>query len=723
MNPAQQLENIKKQALDLQGKVSTMKTAETKSGGAVNSVQEAEKINTSGYNSLKDMSIALSPVTTPDGTVAAETLTSGGTPDLPEPTADTTQETFQNGLTEQATLARTELESTLKAERDAALKRQEELNKKMEKLMQNQDPTKRDTFAQEERIVQNQLDAAETASASLEEDFAKRRKTVNELDTLLTQGNQLIEQARNAPITKYRSRSVSQEMQNVQARAGVLQAVVSGLDGNINFAHSIINNASNAVASVWNDQLTYNQAYMSLVESGELAKNKIQDDYANSQIVLAEQKLNQLEETKSYIQGLMIDPASAQFIADAGITLNDSVEEINTKMQEQTSKQEREDTINELTIDGYEYVPFAEGRDDVVTLEVGGKTLSFVPPSDDGELLSPSEAKTLGVPYGTTKGGAYGVTAGGVVTGANGVTVSNAPPGMSDYDKNILTARVGKQIYGTKISDAEGKRVESFIKAGMEQGKSELEIMDDVLGFKVERNQALSENLRNTLLSVAGEDGLAGFDMLGLARLINNGSDAQAVQRVEQIVYDRAKQVESESYIGEFSAKYAVEKGKKVRALIDSMNAEGADVKSGFLGIGQTSTEAPIGVVKGTMENWLGRFRGEDATALRSTITNMVAEMRNRLSGTAVTDSEAAFLEPLIPSLSDSPANFIKKLEQLESDPLLRLNTIRTSFNLPTLTDKTLLDNQARVGLYSKGDPMGLFSNQPVKDEINPGGI
>ena len=241
--------------------------------------------------------------------------------------------------------------------------------------------------------------------------------------------------------------------------------------------------------------------------------------------------------------------------------------------------------------------------------------------------------------------------------------------------------------------------------------------MDDVLGFNVNRNVGLSENLRNTLLSVAGEDGLAGFDMLGLARLINDGNDAQAVQRVEQIVYDKAKEVEADSYIGEFSARYALSKGAEVRGLIQDMSAS----PSGFLGFNEA--EAPIGTVQGTMQNWLGRFRGEDATAIRTSVTSMVAEMRNRLSGTAVTDSEAKFLEPLIPDLSDSPANFMKKLEQLESDPLLRLNTIRSTFNLPSLNEESLLNSTKRVGLYSTGDPHGLFTNQPVKDTAIPGGI
>ena len=391
MNPQERLAQIKEQALKLQGGVNTLAEAE-KQGLKVTpktTVQDAER--SLGRNPTPP----LTPLTDKDGAIDATTLQSGGTPTLPEPTAQTEQGAFQLGIAEQATKARTDLESTLKTERDAAMKRQTDLNKKMQSLIKDSDPEKRATYQQEQRIVQNQIDASETASASLEEDFNKRRKTVNELDTLLTQGNQLITQAQGAPISQYRSRGVTEAVQNVQARAGVLQAVVSGLDGNINAAHSIINNASNAVASVWQDQLSYNEAYVDLVNNGELAKNKIEDDYAQSQITLSKTKLNQLEETKSYIESLMIDPESAQFIADAGISLNDSVDEINAKMSAQTKKVERADTINELKLDGYEYIPFPGDREDVVTLEINGEKLSFVPPVDELKEAQIASARAL----------------------------------------------------------------------------------------------------------------------------------------------------------------------------------------------------------------------------------------------------------------------------------------------------------------------------------------
>lgn len=341
----------------------------------------------------------VTPLTNNEGAIDAATLRSGGAPNMPAPTAPTVAQAFQGGLQASVEGARTNLDTTLKTERDAALTRQDALNKQMQTMVKDSNPENRETFQQEQRIIQNQLNAAETAAASLEEDFNKRRAVVNELDTLLTQGNQLIEQSLNAPVSlSVLNKGVNNAAQAVQARAGVLQAVVAGLDGNVNAAHSIIENTRTAVAAQWQDQLDYNKTYMSLVESGQLAKNKINDNYANSQIVLAERKLNQLDATAKTITDLMIDPESAQFMADAGITLNDSVEEIQGKMAEQTKKQEIMNTKNTLIKEGYEYVPFPGDREDVVTLEIGGKTLSFVPPVDEAVQQLALQAQLDGAP-------------------------------------------------------------------------------------------------------------------------------------------------------------------------------------------------------------------------------------------------------------------------------------------------------------------------------------
>lgn len=328
------------------------------------------------------------------GTIDASKVNVPSSVNTPAPTAPSAAEGFQVGLQGQVDTARTELEKTLKAERDAALKRQDELNKRLEAIQQESDPTKRATYEQEKTIIQNQLNAAETASATLEEDFTKRRSTVAELERLLTEGNDLVARAKNAPVSlSVLNKSVNRTIQDVQARAGVLQAVIAGVDGNIAQAHNIINTAQGTVRTYWQDQVEYNRAYLNLVNSGQLAKNKIHDDYANSQIALAENKLNQLEQTADYINKLMIDPQTAQFMADAGVTLNDSVEEINKKLAEQNRKNEVNDVINDLTLEGYKYVPFGQGRSDAVALEIAGETLYFVPPAN---ILQAQAGKTSG---------------------------------------------------------------------------------------------------------------------------------------------------------------------------------------------------------------------------------------------------------------------------------------------------------------------------------------
>ena len=73
----------------------------------------------------------------------------------------------------------------------------------------------------------------------------------------------------------------------------------------------------------------------------------------------------------------MIDPESAQFIADAGIKLNDSIEVINEKMAQQSRIKEVNDTKNEMIADGYEYVPFPTDTTGLIPVVVGGQTLYF----------------------------------------------------------------------------------------------------------------------------------------------------------------------------------------------------------------------------------------------------------------------------------------------------------------------------------------------------------
>lgn len=353
-------------------------------------------------------------MTSPDGAVSTQgfgQMISG----LPEPTAPDTQQQFQLGVQTSLQQAQQDFIGTAERQRDEAIKRQEEINAQLLEILSESDPRKRETFAQEEAILKDQLKAAQTAASTLEEDFKTRRRIVSEMEQLLTEGNALIKQQLEKPASlKYIQKSASRTMSDVQARAGVLQAVVAGIDGNLNMAHSIIGNASNAVRAQWSDVVEYNNAVLNLTNQGLLAIDKEHKEFAKIELALAESNLTRIEKTADYIKELMIDPKTAQFMADAGVSLNDSIEEINEKMSEQTKKMEIVEFQNQMTAEGYQFSPIqTEGA---VSFEVGGKTLWFKPPTDD-KLLTVAEAKSLGVPFGTTRSQAAAM---GIVPGGGG---------------------------------------------------------------------------------------------------------------------------------------------------------------------------------------------------------------------------------------------------------------------------------------------------------------
>lgn len=297
----------------------------------------------------------------------------------------------------------------------------------------------------------------------------------------------------------------------------------------------------------------------------------------------------------------------------------------------------------------------------------------------------------------TSGGGTYGGFSG------NGIG-----PGDDAYTRNILVARLGKQIYGTRISDKEGERVEGFITAGMAQGKSEYEIIDDVLGFQVTRNKPLANNLRNMLLANVGEDGLFGADMLGLARLINTGQDAAAIQKAEDIAYQAAKDLDAEAFTSEAATRIATQ---QVNELIELLDEEGLLEE--------------VGTFQGTITKLLTRrLRGAKETEILNRVQNLVAELRKNFAGVAVTPEEMRQLEPLFPDIDQPAASFMVELNNLKTIPLLKINQVRDERNMPVISEEQLMDRDKRVVLYQQGsDPLEIFAAEEGATEDNPLGI
>ena len=233
-----------------------------------------------------------------------------------------------------------------------------------------------------------------------------------------------------------------------------------------------------------------------------------------------------------------------------------------------------------------------------------------------------------------------------------------------------------------KNSDVELKRLLTGIRTGLSQGKTAYEIADNLMGYQISEPDEFSNAMRQ-YISIGD---LTSQQISEMARLINGGKQVNAISKMENILMEKGRKENPDNFIGESTVRTAAERSNYLQDLI-----------------GQLGEESPVGVITGSMEIWLKqKFKSKEAAAVRAKITSATAEMRNRLSGTAVTDTEARFLEPLIPALNDTPDNFMIKLNELKNAPLQQLNGIRSVYNLPALDEETLLDKSQRVGLYDE---------------------
>jgi len=266
-------------------------------------------------------------------------------------------------------------------------------------------------------------------------------------------------------------------------------------------------------------------------------------------------------------------------------------------------------------------------------------------------------------------------------------------PGSTTDFEQYSQEQIALAVLPTQLknSEAELKRALTGIRAGLKEGKTPYQIADTLMGYKITNPTAISDNLRK-YLSIGD---FTNSQIMDVARLLNAGDNTKAVTKIEQQIMESAKKADPDSYMGEATARLAVSRAKALQNTVEALG-----------------TESPVGVVKGTMESWMGRFRGKDAQNVKTQITNLVAEMRNRLSGTAVTKSEEAFLESIIPKLGDSPDNFMIKLNNLRTQPLMQLNEVRATYELPQLTEQTLINKDSRVALYG-----GETNEKTLSDE------
>jgi hypothetical protein len=227
----------------------------------------------------------------------------------------------------------------------------------------------------------------------------------------------------------------------------------------------------------------------------------------------------------------------------------------------------------------------------------------------------------------------------------------------------------------TRNSEMELKRALEGIREGLKQGFSPYEIADNLMGYKVNKPDAFSDNIRGYISQV---ENLGGNSPSEFARLINSGNYSGVVNKLENAVLKGTEGKNKES-IAIYSQDYGNRAYKMIEDNIDK-----------------------LGIVKGTWNDKVRKkvVKTEEFQKLASSLAGLVSEWRHEMIGSAATENELKMIEDLIPKVTDNPFNALEKIRELQYMNLTSANSIRQSYNLPALNNETLVDKNKRVELY-----------------------
>lgn len=264
----------------------------------------------------------------------------------------------------------------------------------------------------------------------------------------------------------------------------------------------------------------------------------------------------------------------------------------------------------------------------------------------------------------------WAVVAGTTTVATNGDTgfvswsIEGVPLAYERAVKNLVPSTL-------QNSDAEREALNTIItnayKWGVDQSQIALKFM--WFDIKNEEDQNLALDLVNTIRTLSTET--QEWIVQTISDLMNQWSYTKAIQTVENAVSQQAKN--AWNYVSELSVKNTISKSNDLMSTISGLK------------------KSPVWVVEWTMETWLWKYASKDAKNIQSKISLLEQWLD-------IKDKEAA--QRILPQLTDTPATFMTKLENLWNNAMVELNWWRTIYWLPELTLSALNDYAQRVNLY-----------------------
>lgn len=258
-------------------------------------------------------------------------------------------QSYVTGLNAQTEAARKTLEERLLRDQEANKLASEEARKR-----------EQGALAEAEKLTtpfREDLEKKERERLGTETVLSEQRGLLNELDQLLTEGNELIRQQKDVTgLSAIRNPRVQKTMDDITARAGVIEAVVNLQNTYLSNAYQSIDRSANAIKDDRQDRLAYYDTILSLANRDIISLDAKSEKIAEEQVNLLKFDLEQATKTSDYIKELMINPDTAMLMAQGGVGLNDSIETINMKLTKAQYANEIRDLSNSMATSGYTVV-------------------------------------------------------------------------------------------------------------------------------------------------------------------------------------------------------------------------------------------------------------------------------------------------------------------------------------------------------------------------------
>ena len=338
------------------------------------------------YSSSGGAIIPTTATTTPIQTpTPASSIKPATSPTLPQPQAPQVQQSYFDSVA-------ANVQNTRDALQTAYDTQSKQIQGQLDTLKQQQ----QDALAQEKTLTQPfqaQYEDTQRQLLHVNSNFEANQGLANELASLVNEANaRLTGVATDFTSKSYGAAVYNKTLSDITARAGLIQSAMSAYNGQIGQAYTMIDRSVAAINADRTDQMNYYQTILSL-------NNQSQLDLSSQAKTLAQQKLADLQsqaadaqKTADTIKQAMLDPATAQAYAQAGVTLTDTPDQINQKLADYSYSQELATTNNQMAAKGYTTLlpgqSAPEGAQVVTIQDSKGKSRQYyqLPTSSTGTL-------------------------------------------------------------------------------------------------------------------------------------------------------------------------------------------------------------------------------------------------------------------------------------------------------------------------------------------------